>query len=109
MLLVCIHKLTDYLQNIIPICQIGFEVSKADLQCSMAERNVWFGMMRECGRLSFVTGDTLCFSSHAFIARCSYVKPSPAMYGSSITSCIVLSISYLIIKLLYTRPLQEIF
>ena len=60
----------------------------ADFHCCMAERKVWFGIIMECWNLSFVTGDTLCFSCHALIALCSYVKPSAAMYGSSITSCI---------------------
>lgn len=59
-----------------------------DLHSCMADRNVWFGVMKACGSSRLVTGETLCFSSQAFIAMYSYVKPSAATYGSSITSCI---------------------
>lgn len=52
---------------------------KRDLHSCIAKRSVWFGVSIRCGNLSFVTGEILCLSSHALIALCSYVKPSPAM------------------------------
>jgi len=44
------------------------EIADDDFHSCMADRNEWFGIMQVCGNLSFVTGDILCFPSHALIA-----------------------------------------